>query len=90
MKTYIEYYDYFTKVLLNLSNEEIIERFNREVGIRAFGIARQGYLSALRHQIEKRRIDCSEVVSETGMSFANKVDLVNNKMIKRKETTVNC
>jgi hypothetical protein len=87
MKTYIEYYDYFTKGLSNLSNEEIIERFNREVGIRAFGIARQGYLSALRNQIEKRGIDYSDVGNETVMYYGNKVDLVNNKMIKRKQST---
>lgn len=87
MKTYKEYYDYFTKGLLNLSNEEIIKRFNRDVGIRAFGIARQGYLSALRHQIEKRGIDYSEVGNENVMYLGNKVDLVNNKMIKRKQTT---
>jgi hypothetical protein len=86
MNTYKEYYDYFTKELSNLTNEEIIERFNSAVGINAFGLARQGYLSALRNQIEKRGIDYSEVGDISVMSYASKVDLVNNKMIKRIKT----
>lgn len=81
-----EYFDYFTYELSDITNEELIERFNREVGIRAFGVGRQGYLWALRNQLEKRQIDFSEVGDEKGISYANKVLLVNNKMIKKTVT----
>lgn len=81
-----EYFDYFTYELSELTDEKIIKRFNREVGIRAFGIGRQGYLWALRNQLEKRQIDFSEVGDEKGISYANKVLLVNNKMIKKTVT----
>lgn len=83
MKTSKEYFDHFTNELSDLSNDEIIERFNGEVGIRAFGIPRQGYLWALRNQIENRGIDYSDVGDDKFMSYATKVYLINNKMIKR-------
>jgi len=87
MKTPKEYFDYFTNELSDLKNDELIERFNGAVGIAAFGIARQGYLWALRNQFEKRGIDFSEVGDKKIMSYANKVDLVNNKIIKRITST---
>jgi len=57
------------------------------VGIRAFGVARQGYLWALENQLKKRQIDFSEIGDERGLSYASKVDLVNNKMVIRKTDT---
>ena len=83
MKTTKDYFDCFTNELSVLTDDEIIHRFNHSIGIRAFGITRQGYLSALRNQLEKRGIDYSEVGDKSVMSYANKVDLVRNKMIKR-------
>ncbi len=85
-KTTEEYFDYFTKYFSELTNTELIEKFNREVGIYAFGVARQGCLKALENQLVKRGIDFSEVGDKTRMSYATKVDLVNNKMIKRIST----
>ena len=83
MKSPKEYFECFTIELSVLTDDEIIHRFNHSIGIKAFGIARQGYLSALRNQLEERGIDFREVGDKSVMSYANKVDLVRNKMIKR-------
>jgi len=39
MNTAKEYFDYFKKELIELTDEEFVSRFNREVGIKAFGVA---------------------------------------------------
>lgn len=57
-------------------------RFNREVGIPAFGIARQGYLWAIREQLIRRNIDFSCVGDEKVISYKNVVFLRNNKLYK--------
>ena len=88
MNTPRNYYDYFSEQLMGRSKRELVEYFNQAVGLRAFGISRQGYLCALRNQIEKSGMDFSEVGDAYAWSFACKVDLVNNKMIKRKPAVV--
>ena len=61
--TPIEYYEYFKKDLAPLSDDAIIARFNQSVGLRAFGVARQGYLKALRASLDERNIDYSAGVT---------------------------
>jgi hypothetical protein len=84
LKTGFDYYNYFKLRFEILSTTELIELFNKTVGIRAYGIPRQGYLWALREQIIQRGIDCSEIYDRKSMSFANQVDLVDNKLVVRK------
>ena len=75
-----DYFLYFTKQLELLNDEELAECINNAVGIRAFGVSRQGYLWAIRHQLELRPIDYSAIESEGGISFQRKVYINNKKL----------
>ena len=81
LKTGFDYYNYFKLRFEILSTIELIELFNKTAGIRAYGIPRQGYLWALREQIIQRGIDCSEIYDGKSMSFANQVELIDNKLV---------
>lgn len=81
--TPIEYYEYFKKDLEPLSDDAIIARFNQSVGLGAFGMARQGYLKALRASLDERNIDYSAVGGAQTMRFDRRVRLV-GKVILRK------
>lgn len=74
--TPIEYYEYFKKDLEPLSDDAIIARFNQSVGLRAFGMARQGYLKALRASLDERKIDYSAVGNDQTLRFDRRVTLV--------------
>lgn len=80
MNTAKEYFDYFKKELIELTDEEFVSRFNREVGIKAFGVARQGYLWAIRNELERRNIDYSDIGSSYSISYKNAVFLKNKKL----------
>lgn len=80
MNTAKEYFDYFKQELIELTDEEFISRFNREVGIKAFGVARQGYLWAIRNEFERRNIDYSDIGSSDSISYKNAVYLKNKKL----------
>jgi len=71
-----EYYEYFKKDLEPLSEEALISRVNQSVGLRAFGVARQGYLKALRASLDERNIDYSAVGDDQTLRFDRKVRLV--------------
>ena len=81
--TPMEYYEYFKKDLEPLSDDAIIARFNQSVGLRAFGMARQGYLKALRASLDERNIDYSAVGDDQTLRFDRRVTLV-GKVILRK------
>ena len=78
-----EYYEYFKKDLDEQSDDAIISRFNQSVGLRAYGVARQGYLKALRTSLDERNIDYSAVGDHQTIRFDQKVTLV-GKIILRK------
>lgn len=80
MKTVKEYFEYFSKELSELNDEKLIFKFNQSVGIKAFGIPRQGYLWAIRNQLEKRNIDFSEIGNSESISYENVVILKNKKL----------
>jgi len=79
--TFNEYYEYFKKDLDLLSDDALIARFNSGVGLRAFGVARQGHLSALRASLDERNIDYSAVGDAQTMRFDRKVRLVGKKIV---------
>ena len=78
--TPIEYYEYFKKDLAPLSDDAIIARFNQSVGLRAFGVARQGYLKALRASLDERNIDYRALGDDQSLRFDRKVTLVGRKI----------
>lgn len=80
MTSIIDYRDYYNKELTLLTNEELVIRFNSQVGIRAWNVARQIYLLAIWNQFDRRKIDYSEIGNSVTLSFAKKVQLKDNKL----------
>ncbi len=76
-----EYYDRFMKSLNKLSDEEIVDEFNREVGNGGWGTARASFLGALHKQFRLRNLDYSEIGDQGSYSLSRKVKLV-GKTIK--------
>ena len=74
--THTEYYEYFKKDLEPISDEALISHFKSSVGLRAFGVARQGYLRALWASLDERNIDYSAVGDHQTLRFDRKVRLV--------------
>lgn len=71
----------FENDLATLSDQALVERFNREVGNRGWVSARACFLAALRNQFEYRAIDYALVKNETGgINLAKKVVLIDGKL----------
>lgn len=73
--------EHFEKELKKLSQKRLIEAFNQNVGLSAWGNARAHYLVALKKELQNRKWDCSLILSESHLSLAKKVALKKKKMI---------
>jgi len=72
----------FESQLSRLSNEELVTRFNREIGNNGWVSARAYFLLAIRNQFEYRAIDYSIVRNESGgFKLDAKVVLKDGKLI---------
>ena len=72
----------FESQLATLSDEQLVARFNREVGNRGWVNARVYFLEALRNQFENRGLDYSIVKNESsGFNLNKKVVLSGRKLI---------
>ncbi|OAB81851.1 hypothetical protein [Cochleicola gelatinilyticus] len=78
---YEEYMEKFDKV----SDEEIVAAFNSQVNNHGWGTGKQAYLSAIRAQFNKRRINYRAVGNRWSMSYQTKVYLEGKKLIKIEE-----
>jgi hypothetical protein len=76
-KTYKEFQERFTA----MSDEELVEAFNREVGNPGWTSSRATYLALLREEFEKRKFDHSAVTGSGGLSLKQKVKLVDGKLV---------
>jgi len=72
-KSVHDYYLEFLERFEDYSDLDIIKSFNREVGCGGWGVARSGYLSALRHEFNSRNIDISTISSGKGISYRRRV-----------------
>lgn len=80
MKTAEEYFEDFSIKLSKLNDIKFISEFNKSVGIKAFGVGRQGYLQAIRKELDRRNIDYSNIGNSEMISYKNKVFLKNKKL----------
>jgi len=64
-----------------MSNEELIDVFNCEVGNSGWTSSRASYLAALGEEFENRNYDYSDIGDTGRLSFKNKVKLIFNKII---------
>lgn len=67
--------DNFNSALDQLSNEELIDRFNQEVGHSAWTSSRGSFLKALGQQFAKRGINFSLIGDDYCLSLKRKVCL---------------
>ncbi len=79
MNKAFEYYDRFMKRLNKLSDEEIVDEFNDEVGKGGWGTARASFLGALHKQFKLRNFDYSEIGDQGSYSLSRKVKLIGKK-----------
>ena len=86
--TWTDYHIQFMKSLDNQSDLDIVESFNKSVGMKAFGVARSAYLSALRKQFERRGFDCSMIADRKTECFKRKVKLYKGRLIPKNEEII--
>jgi len=71
----------FEKRLKGLSNEELVNSFNKEVGNSGWGTARGTYLAAIHDEFKKREFDYSEIGDSSSLSFKEKIYLKDEKKL---------
>jgi hypothetical protein len=69
----------FANRFRQLSNDELIASFNREVGVNAFVSSRLAYLSALNDEFKHRQWDYSLLGNKTKFSVDKRIELIQKK-----------
>jgi hypothetical protein len=77
-KNYKEYKERFS----DMSDEQLIDAFNREVNNIGWTSSRAFYLVALQEEFENRNYDYSEIGDKEGLSLKNKIKLIGKKVVK--------
>lgn len=68
--------------LENLSDDELIARFNRDVGLKVWVSARGRWTAEFRSEVARRGWTYpSDWMSEQNLSFQNKIQLIDNKIV---------
>ena len=65
----------YKKQFAQMTDCELVEAFNREVGNPGWGSARGAYLAALHREFQERGFDISAIGNDCSMSLKNKVKL---------------
>lgn len=73
-------YDFMER-FKTMSDAELVEAFNKEVGISGWVSARAEYLIALHREFDERGIDYSAIGNEGGLSLSREVRLEGKKII---------
>ncbi|MCR4314189.1 MAG: hypothetical protein NUV84_03010 [Candidatus Uhrbacteria bacterium] len=63
-----------------MSDEQLIDAFNQQVGVNAWGTARSLYLAAIHNEFIERGYNYSDIGSKGGLSFAGKIKLESGKI----------
>jgi hypothetical protein len=64
-----------------MSDIELIEAFNKEVGNPGWVSARAAYLMALHDEFVRRGFDYSSIGSAAGLSLATRIKLIDKKIV---------
>jgi hypothetical protein len=76
-----QYKKAYLEQLKYLTDNELAEQFNSKVGIRYFNFTIQGFMGATREELQSREIDYTEIGNEKTMSYANKIKIIDGKII---------
>jgi|GEM_PF-1871145 len=71
----------FKSEFTRLADEELVQRFNKQVRCLGGNTIRKVYLEALRAELRKRNFDCSIVLNKCGLRLHHKVKLQNQKLV---------
>lgn len=75
------YFRNFTKAMHYAIDQELIDLFNREVGLNGWTTSRASFLAALHKEFEKRRFDFSAIGDSESLSFKHHIKLDDTKKI---------
>jgi hypothetical protein len=64
-----------------MSDIELVEAFNKEVGNPGWVSARAAYLMALHDEFVRREFDYSSIGSAGGLSLATRIKLIDKKIV---------
>jgi len=86
LKTYTfkECYARFMESFKEKCDGELIEAFNKEVGVNAFVVAKGAYLFAIKDELERRGINCSVIGGKHSVCTANRIKLEGKKLLLEK------
>ena len=70
----------FISLFRELTDNELIERFNQSVGISAWTTARRCYVKTLFDELQFRNFDCTTVERGNTFSLQHQVALVENRL----------
>jgi hypothetical protein len=82
--TFEECYTSSAERLKEQDEGELIEAFNKQVGVNAWVLARGAYLFALRDEFESRGIDCSVIGDKRNVCTAKRVKLDGKRLTLEK------
>ena len=77
-KKYIEYQNHFSR----LSNDELLDAFNKEVGNNGWTSSRALYLAALHDEFRNRKFDYSAIGNEVSLSLKKKTKFSKENPLK--------
>ena len=71
----------FTERFAQANDKELIEMFNEQVGITAWGNARADYLHTMRNEFLRRDFDSRLIITESTFRLARKIKQVHGKIV---------
>lgn len=76
----IKYKQHYLKEFKYLTDKELAEKFNSQVGIRYFNFAIQGFMNAMRQDLQRRQLDYREIDEDMSISYANKIKILDGRI----------
>ena len=74
-------YNEYKNLLQKMNDDELIDRFNQDVGNPGWVRARASFHAALRDEFDDRNIDSSALGANGSMSFNKKIKIVDKKIL---------
>jgi hypothetical protein len=65
-----------------LTDKELVSEFNKKVGLDYFNKNIQTFMNSIQTEFDKRNIDYSEIGNDKVLSFVNKINIKDKKIIK--------
>ena len=75
------YFKAFQNRFKYLSNQELIEVFNGQVGNNGWGTAKAAFLYSIHNELISRKIDFSAIGDNESLSFKDKIEIKNDRTI---------